>query len=512
MTVEDLIAVANNKKMNTYDVDQYSSKVETFNINEFTDDVRALNVSHGFRPRPYQIESINFMLQKDKKGQFKRGLRASLNDHRRAGKTLRNMEVVKLRALQQPGIYFLVYPSLNQGRKVVWDGIGYNEEGKAFKILEVIPKSLWKKKDNHLMSLELFNGSIIQIVGSVGIDGTADHLRGTNPIFACFDEFAAMSPDAWRKVISPVFMENGGSAMFTFTPDGKNHAYDLHTDYMKKFTNDPDGRFFAETLTIDDTTRNDGSPVVDEEFLNELRDQGVPEEDIQREFYCSFDVASDATFYGHCLERCYSENRIRMVKEDQNKPIVASYDIGIGEDDFTTVWVTQIIDKNTINHLYYNEWVNVPLPQVLKEVERLYDIRLHVLPWDARKRDDLTGLTKVQRLEEANVTRGEIERVERVSVEHGINLVREGFVRYYFDTAGCLKGLERLKHYKKKVDRSTGAFINGHIHDENSHGADGIRTFANAQEQGLFDQICGIIEWEDDEEAEFADFTSLKDF
>lgn len=493
---ESLIAVANDKDLNPYDPSSYTSRVELFDENSLTDDHRALNILGTFRPRPYQVDSMNFMLQKDPKtGRFREGLRAALCDHRRAGKSIRTMKIIAMRALQQVGVYFLVYPTLNQGRKVIWDGIAYNEKKEAYKIIEVIPQELWKRKDNHLMSLELKNGSIIQIVGAVGTDGTPDHLRGTNPIFAAFDEFAAMNPEAWTTIISPVLAENGGSAMFTFTPDGKNHAYRLLKDYIKKWEEDERGKFFGQINTIETTKRHDGSPVISTEYLDELRDQGVPEEYIQREFYCSFDVANDGSFYNEVLDRCYKEGRVGVVKHDNTLPVFAAFDLGIGLKDFVAVWLLQIPNSNTINFINYLEFPNKALFSAYATIGQLpYPLRVSLLPWDANRRDDLTGLTKVERLEEANITSSSIERVERVSVEHGIELVRGLFKSFYFDKAACFDGLERIRAYQKKQDRVSGVYLNSAVHNDASHGCDALRTLANAIEQGLLSEYTDIIE------------------
>jgi hypothetical protein len=494
MVERDLVAIANDKRLNNYDAEAYGKRMHE---RDFTDSERASNVLGSIRPRPYQVPSVNFMLQRDPDdpSKFKPGLRASLCDHRRSGKTLRNILIVLMRALQQKGTYFFIYPTLNQGRKVLWDGIGYDEKREAFNFIDLFP---WVKKDNHLMQVRLANGSIIQIVGAVGIDGTSGHLRGTNPCFVCFDEFAEMPISAWNDIF-PVLTEksNQGSAMFTFTPKGKNHAHDIHMDYTLKFEVGADGgRFFAETLTIDDTKCGDGSPVVDVKYLDELRGQGVSESYIQQEFYCSFEVANEGTFYAEHLDRCSKEGRIGQYGHDPRIPTVASYDIGIGVADWVTVWYTQIRDGKKY-HVEYEEFPGKALMDIMPHVDKRYNVVAHVMPWDAKRTDDVTGLTKIERLEQAQVTRAPIVRVERVSIEHGIDLVRGAFHTYYFDKVGCVQGIERLRKYQKQVDKTTGLFKKAPLHDEASHGADSLRTFENACEQGLLDDLLGLVDESD---------------
>jgi phage terminase large subunit len=489
MADRDIVAIANDDRLNAYDLASYGKRIDE---RDFTDDERASNILGTIRPRAYQVPSVNFMLERDPldPSKFKEGLRASLCDHRRSGKTLRNVLIVLMRAMQHKGTYFFIYPTLNQGRKVLWDGIGYDEKREAFNFMDLFP---WVKKDNHLMQMRLANGSIIQIVGAIGIDGTSGHLRGTNPIFACYDEFAEMALSAWHDLFA-VFSENGGSVMFTFTPKGKNHAHDIHLDYVEKFESAYEGgRFFAETLTIDDTKRPDGRPVVDAKYLDELRAQGVSESYIQQEFYCSFEVANEGTFYAEQLERASKEGRIGQYGHDPRVPTVASYDLGIGVSDWVTVWYLQV-HGNKRHLIRYEEFPGKALMDIVPHVDKRYNVVAHIVPWDAKRKDDVTGLTKIERLEEMKVTSSPFVRVERVSIEHGIDLVRGNFHNYYFDKVGCYEGIERLRKYQKQIDRTTGLFKKAPLHDEASHGADSLRTYANAEEQGLLDDILDLVD------------------
>lgn len=492
---DSLIAVANDKSLNVYDPGDYPDKVQIFTEDALREDHRALNVVGNFRPRPYQIDPLNFMLQVDPRtGRFREGLRSALCLHRRAGKTMMMMTILKLRMLQQVGEYYLIYPSLNQGRKVIWDAIAYGEDRSAFRVLEIIPPELWKRKNNHLMSLELRNGSMLQILGAVGTDGTPDHLRGIGGLWAGLDEYAVMNPAVFDVVLDAVFAENGGSCQFTFTPDGRNHAYRLIQDYLSKYENDRTGRFFAKILTIDDTKRHDGSPVIAVERIQEMRDRGVSEEYIQREFYCSFDVSNDASFYADVLNKAYQEGRVGVVKHDASIPSFGIWDLGIGVNDWATCWVVQMPNPNTINFINYLEFQGKSLSEAFGIVNMLpYPIRSHLLPWDAKRRDDVTGLTKIQRLEAANLTKGDLLRVERVGVSHGIDLVRTNFHKFYFDQANCALGLERIKKYQKQFNRTTGDYTANPVHDEASHGCDALRTFVNGAEQGLLSEYTDII-------------------
>jgi Terminase RNaseH-like domain len=163
-----------------------------------------ISLPHKFEPREYQLP----LLEAFDEG-YKRLIYVA---HRRAGKD-------KIRAaVQRVGTYFYILPTYSQAKKVIWDSI--DKDG--FKMLEHIPKRLIDKANETEMQIELKNGSIIQLVGADNVD----RIVGTNPVGVVFSEYALIKPEVWD-LIRPILAENGGWAIFNFTPRGMNHAYAL---------------------------------------------------------------------------------------------------------------------------------------------------------------------------------------------------------------------------------------------------------------------------------------------
>ena len=145
--------------------------------------------------------------------------RAVLVWHRRAGKEKTCWNYLISQALQKVGIYYYFFPHFAQGRKILWDGI--DKQGMRF--LDHLPACLIDgKKNSTEMKIRLKNGSIIQVVGTNNIDSVV----GTNPIGCVFSEYSLQDPNAWS-LIRPILTENGGWAVFNFTPRGSNHAKEL---------------------------------------------------------------------------------------------------------------------------------------------------------------------------------------------------------------------------------------------------------------------------------------------
>jgi len=187
-------------------------------------------------PRPYQIPAWRAL---------ENGARRSvLLWHRRAGKDSVALAWTTVASQLRVGLYWHVFPTYNQGKKAIWKGM--TKEGRPF--LDMWPPQLIKRGPiEDEMRIELKNGSIWQVVGTDNID----RLVGSNPIGVVFSEYALQDPRAWD-LIRPILNENGGWAIFPYTPRGKNQGFDLFTrahDLMKK---DPK-RWFAQRLTVDDT-------------------------------------------------------------------------------------------------------------------------------------------------------------------------------------------------------------------------------------------------------------------
>lgn len=151
-----------------------------------------------FKPRDYQ-EPIYDAFFKDR---FKRLV---LVICRRAGKDLLTWNIVIREAITNPGVYYVVYPTYSQGKKILWNSV--TNDGKRF--LDYIPKSLISSINGQEMRINLLNGSFIQIIGS----DSPDRIVGTNPRGVVFSEYALQNPMIWARM-SPILTANGGWAIF----------------------------------------------------------------------------------------------------------------------------------------------------------------------------------------------------------------------------------------------------------------------------------------------------------
>jgi hypothetical protein len=176
--------------------------------------------------------------------------------------------------MQRVGTYFYFLPTYTQAKKVIWTGA----DGSGYRFLDHFPKEIIKDKNETEMRITLTNGSILQLVGADNID----RIVGTNPIGVVFSEYALMKSEVWD-YISPILTENGGWAVFVYTPRGNNHAFDLLNNAQKN------PKWYVEILPVTKTM------AVPEEDLLEQQ-MNMSKALYAQEYLCSFTENASAVF------------------------------------------------------------------------------------------------------------------------------------------------------------------------------------------------------------------------
>ena len=380
------------------------------------------------------------------------GLRASVVWHRRGGKDLTSINICAFKAFQRVGTYWHVLPTYKQGKQIVWEGL----TGDGTPFLDSFPKEVVTRKRDVDMQLDLINGSKYRVVGSDNID----NLVGTNPVGVIFSEYSLQDPHAWE-YIRPILAENGGWAMFIFTPRGKNHGYKLH-EMAKR-----NPKWFSSTLAISDTG------AVSEETIQQERESGMPEELIQQEFYCSFNAPLVGAYYSTQMQNAYIEKRITKVPWEPLLPVHTFWDLGVS--DHTTIWFMQEygFEYRMIDYLSNS---GEGLAYYAKELaKKPYVYGKHYGPHDLKVRELTTGIT---RLKAAKALGIDFTIVQKHEVSDGIEAVRNILPKVYFDEERCGPGIEALKSYRKEWNEKTKTYASTPLHDWASHAADAFRYFA----------------------------------
>lgn len=408
-----------------------------------------IRLPYNFDPRNYQLPLLRAL-----DSGFTRAVWVA---HRRSGKDKTLINVVAKKMYERVGAYYYFFPTYNQGRKILWDG----RDKAGFKFTDHIPQSLRTGTNNTEMKIETENGSIFQIVGTDKIDSVV----GTNPVGCVFSEYALQNPQAWD-YMRPILAENGGWAVFNYTPRGENHGYELY----QMAQNDPE-HWFCQLLTVDDTK------VIPQDVLDQERREIIQKDGndalYQQEYMCSFTVPIAGAYYASHLMRAESEGRITNIPIEPTIPIDTYWDLGI--DDSTTIWFVQPVGQELrVIDYYENSGEGLAFyAKVLQDKGYLYG--KHTAPHDIEVRELGSGRS---RLETARNLGLNFRVAPKLSIEDGIEAGRNILARCWFDNVRCHKGLNALKSYHKEWDEKNKVYRPHPEHDWSSHGADAFRTFA----------------------------------
>lgn len=404
-----------------------------------------INLPHHFDPRPYQLPIMQAMEQGYR--------RAVWVAHRRSGKDKTAFNILVPKTQERVGTYYYFFPSYAQGRKVIWDGADRD----GFRFISHIPKQLIESKNDSEMKIRLKNGSLIQLVGTDNYDS----IMGTNPVGCVFSEYSIQDPKAWD-FIRPILRENDGWALFIYTPRGKNHGYEL----FEMAKENPE--WFAEKLTVEDTG------VLSPEDIDAERREGMDEELIQQEYYCSFESSLQGAYYASQLKEAAADGRITSVPYDRRVPVDTWWDLGIG--DSTTIWFTQSIGQEVRFIDYYeNQGEGLQhYAQYLRDLDYVYGT--HNMPHDIDVKELGTGQSRKEIAESLGIR--PLRVVPKLPIEDGINAARMIFNRCWFDEKKCAVGINALHNYVKEWDEKRQEFKRKPLHNWASHAADSFRYFA----------------------------------
>lgn len=404
-----------------------------------------ITLPYNFEPRPYQIPLLRA---------FDQGYKRLIQIwHRRSGKDKLDINLVAREMQQNVGIYYYFYPTYTQGKKALWEGIGKD----GFRYINHFPKELLDGKPNDTeMKIRYKNGSLFQVIGTDDID----RIVGTNPRGCVFSEYSLQNPKAWE-YIRPILRENGGWAIFNYTPRGKNHGYDMHEMAVKN------PLWFVQKLTVNDTN------ILTEKDIQEEREAGMTEDMIQQEFYCSFTAAVMGSYYWKEYDEAERAGRFGSVPYDPELPVYTVWDLGIA--DAMSIGFYQIMGQE-VRKIDYLEKTGEGLPYFIKILqEKGYVYGKHFAPHDIKARELTSGKS---RLEVAKSLGIEFEIIPDIPVQDGIDAGRALFKKLWVDKEKCADWLRLIPQYTKEYDEDNKVFKNKPLHDWTSHGADEYRYAA----------------------------------
>lgn len=394
------------------------------------------------------------------------GLRACYTWHRRCGKDDVALHHTACSIFKRPGTYWYLLPQAEQARKAIWTAVDPHTGLK--RIDWAFPEATRKVTRNNEMYLEFKNGATWQVVGSDNYNS----LVGSPPVGVVLSEYALSNPAAWS-YLRPILRENGGWAMFNFTPRGRNHAVQM----FEGAKDDP--QWFTQKLTAYDTdvfTREE----LDSERHELQRELGEADGDarFRQEYLCDFSADIVGSYYAKILTELEAQGRIGIVDWDRLLPVHTVWDLGYTDD--TAIWFYQMA-RQEIRIIDYYQASGEDIVHYAKHLQgKPYTYAKHNVPWDAVPKTLASGGKSILEQLRAHLGVNTVRVVPNLDLEDGVQAVRAILPRCWFDATRCKQGLEALRQYQRDWDEDRKVFKPKPLHNWASHPADAFRYLAIA--------------------------------
>ena len=391
---------------------------------------------------PYTPRSLqNFLHKKCDKYRFN-----VIIVHRRGGKTVFSINHLIKKALTNKNPYpryAFISPYRLQGKATAWD---YLKQFSA-----TIPGV--KVNESELRIDFNVNNSRIQIIGAEN----SSAIRGQYFDGIIVDETQNIAPDLFDTILRPCLSDRNGFAIFIGTPRGRNYFYQLHQ--LAKQTKD----WFTCVYKASETD------IINKKELDDAKSIMSPEAYAQ-EMECSFQAGISGSYYGAMMEVLDKNGHIKNFEIDDSQDVETWWDLGM--NDSTVITFVQRT-KNEIRVIDSYENSGEGLEHYLNIIDsKPYTYSKHIAPHDIRVRELGTNKSRWESAKEMGL---EFDIAPKLSVEDGIEQVRQILPKCWFHKQNCNKLVEALKSYCKRWDDKNNCFKNRPLHNWASHFADSMR-------------------------------------
>lgn len=280
---------------------------------------------------------------------------------RRFGKSVL-ARMIMLGWAKEPGLYWIVSPTHQQGKDIHWMQ-GFRQE---------IPREFVRKwTESPTPEVELTNGAVIQLKSAED----PDRLKGVKLRGLIVDEIAVMRNWTWiwEEALRPTLTDYSSPAVFISSPKGYNHFWDLFNQQ------DKDPQFKSFKFTSYDNP-NIPSSEIDSAKVT------LSEDYFAQEYMAEFKTYTGLVYKAFSREKNVKELKdfkpvyyIRGLDRGFRNP-TASCMIAVDKDD---VWYQ-------IDELYETGLTNPPLAERLKQMREGKDIEFSTM--DSASASDIADL------------------------------------------------------------------------------------------------------------------------
>ena len=376
---------------------------------------------------------------------------ACLVAHRRAGKTVAAInDIIRAAVMSRTPLplYGYVAPYRSQAKSVVWE------------YLKHYAQPIIVDSNEAELTVTLINKAKIRLFGA----DNADTMRGLGFDGIYMDEYGDFKPSVWGNVIRPALSDHQGWAVFGGTPKGKNQFWAIR---------ETAGRLVNEWFLLELPASKSG--LLPSNELNAARAQ-LSTDQYDQEYECSFEAAILGAFFGVEMRAMTESGRICKVEYDADSPVYTAWDLGFRDD--TAIWWYQVV-RDEIHVIDYHAVSGATITDLVSVIKaKPYECKRHYLPHDARAKTLASGGKSIIEQLAGHLGVNSLAIVPDLSVQDGIQAVRQMLPMTWFDAIRCADGIEALRQYQREYDEDKKAFRQTPKHDWTSHPADAMRMLA----------------------------------
>jgi len=396
--------------------------------------------------------------------------------HRRAGKTVAIANDGQKRCClntrrNPPPRYAWFYPTRVRAKDIAW---GYLKHFSS-----VIPGVRFLESE---LAVEYPNGGRFTLYGADNSRGVGLYLDGVY-----YDE-ADEIPRSTIADVAPALADYSGFSVYAGMLKGRYNLWKRYSEALGK----PD--VFTMLLRASD------SGILPVKELERLRNT-MGEAAYEMQLECNANAAIANAIYGKEMDDMRKAGRIGRTAIDPTVPLDFFFDVGhsLSGDDWA-FWGLQLVGREILLHKFHARTGELPAYYAARMLEYADKVGVHVgtayLPHDGSQQDRHGRSTKDD-LEAAGIKRVKVV-ARNPNIWDGINTLRALLPRCYIDQEGCSEawtlgetdmpsGIDCLDFYTKKIEAQTGLIKDMPVHNQYSHGADALRTFADAYAQGMLE-------------------------
>lgn len=228
--------------------------------------------------------------------------------------------------------------------------------------------------------------------------------------------------------------------------------------------------------------------------------RATQKDDMRREFpsYAeeAFDAPIEGAYYTEEMTRAFEQGRIGVFPFDPKLGAVFTF-WDIGRSDRMTIWLSQRIGPSRwrwVKMIWGQDKSFPHYARLLREFQQDANCVFggHYLPHDGARTDVSASESRKVTLENLEIYPVHVvprtKDLSGPSLSSSINLVKAFIEVSEFDKVGCADGLKDLNNYRREWNDQLAQWNSRPFHNEASDGADGYRTAAEADYQGLLDQ------------------------